>query len=103
MPVASVKDLMAMKLKVLAERGELRDYYDVMQIDQHGGVSVEDGVAYYLDRYRLDHASDALAHLIRALGYLEDADEDEALPVSKAELAAWWRGRQAELIRNLGT
>jgi predicted nucleotidyltransferase component of viral defense system len=102
-PVASVKDLMAMKLKVLAERGELRDYYDVMQIDQHGGVSVEDGVAYYLDRYRLDHASDALAHLIRALGYLEDADEDEALPVSKAELAAWWRGRQAELIRNLGT
>lgn len=101
-PVAGLKDLMAMKLKVLAERGELRDYYDVMQIDQHGGISVEDGIALYLERYGLDRASDALPHLIRALGYLADAEEDEQLPISKAELAAWWGRRQVELIRNLG-
>lgn len=100
--VAGLKDLMAMKLKVLAERGELRDYYDVMRIEQQGGLSLEDGVALYLDRYGLDRASDALPHLIRALGYLDDADEDESLPVNKAELAQWWHRRQAELIRNLG-
>jgi hypothetical protein len=100
--IAGLKDLMAMKLKVLAERGELRDYFDVMRIEQQTGLSVEDGVALYLDRYGLDRASDALPHLIRALGYLDDADEDDALPMSKVELAQWWQRRQAELIRNLG-
>lgn len=52
--------------------------------------------------YGIDRASDALPHLFRPLGYLDDADEDESLPMSKAELAQWWRRRQAELIRNLG-
>lgn len=101
-PVAGLKDLIAMKLKALAERGELRDYYDVMQIDQQGGISVEDGIALYLQRYGLDRASDALPHLIRALGYLEDTDEDEQLPITKTQLNSWWRQRQARLIRNLG-
>lgn len=101
--VAGLKDLIAMKLKVLAERGELRDYYDIRQIDLHGGISVEDGIALYLERYDLDRASDALPHLIRALGYLDDVGEDEQLPVSKAELVAWWRRRQAQLIRNLSS
>jgi len=101
--VAGMKDLMAMKLKVLAERGELRDYYDVKCIDERGSVSLEDGVAYFLRRFGLDRASDALPHLVRAMGYLDDADVDESLPMSKGELAAWWRGRQVRLLRNLGT
>jgi predicted nucleotidyltransferase component of viral defense system len=100
--VAGLKDLMAMKLKVLAERGELRDYYDVMRIEQDGGVSVEDGIAYYLERYGLDRASAALTHLIRALGHLGDVDDDEALPISKESLADWWSRRQAQLVANLG-
>jgi hypothetical protein len=100
--VAGLKDLMAMKLKVLAERGELRDYYDVMRIEQDGGVSVEDGIAYYLERYGLDGASAALTHLIRALGHLGDVDDDEAVPMRKASLAAWWGRRQARVVANLG-
>lgn len=101
--VARMKDLMAMKLKVLAERGELRDYYDVKCIDEDGSVSLEDGVAFFLRRYGLDRASDALPHLVRALGYLDDVEEDESLPMSKAELARWWQARQVELLGNLGT
>jgi predicted nucleotidyltransferase component of viral defense system len=100
-PLASLRDIMAMKLKVLAERGELRDYYDVMQIDERGGVSVEDGIALFLERYGLDAASEPLHHLIRSLGYLDDCEDDEEVPISKHELAAWWRKRQAEVIRNL--
>jgi len=102
-PVAGLKDLMATKLKVLAERGELRDYYDVKCIDEHGEVSLEDGVALFLMRYGLSRASDALPHLVRALGYLDDVADDESLPTSKTELAAWWRIRQAKLLRNLAT
>lgn len=100
--VAGLKDLLAMKLKVLAERGAMRDYFDVMAIDEQSPLTVEDGVALFLERYRLDPSSGALKALIGAMGYLEDVEEDEALPLAKGELEAWWRRRQAALIRNLG-
>lgn len=100
--VAGLEDLLAMKLKVLGERGEMRDYFDVKAIDEHSPLSVEDGIALFLERYRLDPSSGALKALIRAMGYLEDVEEDEALPTTKDELEAWWQRRQAELIRNLG-
>jgi hypothetical protein len=32
--VASVEDIMAMKLKVIMDRGELRDYFDLMAIEE---------------------------------------------------------------------
>lgn len=99
--VADIRDLMAMKLKVLAERGELRDYYDVKEIEEREGVSLEDGIALFRERYGLDHASPAIRQLILALGYLDDCDEDESLPMGKSELADWWRRRHAKLIRNL--
>ncbi|MGH2845302.1 MAG: hypothetical protein ACRDL0_04650 [Thermoleophilaceae bacterium] len=38
-----------------------------MRIEQDGGVSVEDGIAYHLDRYGLDRASGAVTHLVSAL------------------------------------
>lgn len=101
--VASMADLMAMKLKVLAERGELRDYFDVMTIDQHGGVTLEDGIAHWMNRYGIDAADSALAHLVRSLGYLDDVDDDDAVPMPHADLARWWATRQRELIQRLGT
>jgi hypothetical protein len=42
--VAGLQDLMAMKLKVMAERGEMRDYFDVKAIDEQGAISVEEGM-----------------------------------------------------------
>lgn len=100
--VAGLKDLLAMKLEVLAERGEMRDYFDVRAIDEQSPLSVEDGIALYLDRYRLDPSNGAVKALIRAMGYLDDVEEDEALPMTKNELAEWWQRRQAALIANLG-
>jgi predicted nucleotidyltransferase component of viral defense system len=100
--IAGLKDLVAMKLKVLAERGELRDYYDVKLIEEEAELPLEDGIALFLERYSLGPESEQLNHLIRALGYLDDVEEDEALPVSKADLAAWWQQRQGRLVRHLG-
>lgn len=99
--VAGRRDLMAMKLKVIGDRGELRDYFDVMKLDQEGVVSLEDGVALFLERYGLDPAADALNHLVRALGYLDDVEEDDALPIGKDDLAEWWQHRQVALVREL--
>jgi predicted nucleotidyltransferase component of viral defense system len=99
--VAALEDLMAMKLKVIGDRGEARDYFDVMSIDEHGTVTLEDGIALYLERYALMPTDEAVTHLVRALGYLDDVEQDDALPLSKAELNQWWQQRQPLLIRRL--
>jgi hypothetical protein len=99
--VAALEDLMAMKLKVIGDRGEARDYFDAMSIDQNGAVTLEDGIALFLERYELPPTSDALPHLISALGYLDDVEQDDSLPLDKPALARWWQERQSRLVREL--
>lgn len=98
--IGSLQDLMAMKLKVLAERGEARDYYDVKTIDESRRISVEEGIELYLDRYAVDPTSAVLQHLYRALGDLSDVEEDAALPMTTKELQEWWGRRQGRVLRN---
>lgn len=99
--VAGLSDILAMKLKVIGDRGELRDYFDLMRIEQQTGRSAEEGIGLYMARY--DEPADApnIRRIVGALGYLDDIDEDQALPVGKEEIATYWRRRQPELVRNL--
>jgi Nucleotidyl transferase AbiEii toxin, Type IV TA system len=99
--VAALEDLMAMKLKVIGDRGEARDYFDVMSIDENGAVTLEDGIALFLERYELTPSSEALPHLVSALGYLDDVEQDDSLPLDKRALARWWRERQSRLVREM--
>ena len=98
--IAGLHDLMAMKLKVMAERGEMRDYFDVKAIDEKGSVSVEEGIELYMRRYGIDPASDALPHLYRTMGDLGDVEADDSLPIDLAELQQWWSARQVRVLRN---
>lgn len=98
--VAGLQDLMAMKIKVMAERGEMRDYFDVKAIDENGSVSLEEGVELYMSRYGVDPSSDALPHLYRTMGDLSDVEVDDLLPISLADLSQWWSLRQARVLRN---
>jgi hypothetical protein len=97
--VAGLQDLMAMKIKVMAERGEMRDYFDVKAIDE-GGISVEEGVELYIERYGVSPTSAAITHLYVAMGDLSDVEVEEALPIGKPELQAWWSARQVQVLRN---
>jgi hypothetical protein len=92
---------MAMTLKMVRERGELRDYYDLMMLDTHGGVSIELGLRYLMQRYGVRPENDLIQGVIFSLGNLHDLQEDAQVPMSKAELEAWWKARQLRLIRNL--
>jgi hypothetical protein len=98
--VASLKDLMAMKLKVVRDRAEMRDYFDLKAIDEEGGVSVEEGLSLFLARYGAKATGEEIRQVIRALGYLDDIDEDETLPVTKEALAKWWASRQVAAVRH---
>lgn len=88
--VASLADLLAMKLDVIMYRPNLRDYMDIAAIDNSGGLRLEDGVLLHMRRYGthlqsafLDRIVDRLqdpgplaadpefaAHAERVLGYL---------------------------------
>lgn len=98
--VAGLQDLMAMKIKVMAERGEMRDYFDVRAIDEKGAISVEEGVELYMSRYGIDSSSDALPHLYRTMGDLSDVEADDLLPIDLGELQRWWSARQVRVLRN---
>jgi len=98
--VAGIGDLLAMKLKVITDRGDLRDYFDLMAIELEAGRMVEEGLALFLERYGRPPEPYVVEPIVRALGYLGDVDEDELLPASKAEVEAYWETRQPEILRN---
>jgi hypothetical protein len=51
-PVAGLRDLLATKLKVVGDPGELRDYLDLMILERDAGHRVEEGLALFINRYR---------------------------------------------------
>jgi hypothetical protein len=101
LPVAGVRDLMADKLKVVGDRGELRDYFDLMAIERAGVHRVEQGLAYYRERYGVGPDHVTLSHIVRGLGYLDDVNDDPGLPLGRDDIERYWRTRQPQIARNL--
>jgi hypothetical protein len=100
--VAGIGDILAMKLKVIGDRGELHDYFDVMQIERQAGRTVEEGLGLYMARYGVAPEHVSLRHIVTGLGYFGDVADDEALPVRRDEIVTYWQRRQPEVIRNIG-
>ena len=105
--VASLKDLMAMKLGTITRRGALRDYLDLMEIEKRAGLSAEEGIGFYLARYRITgtQRDSAVAAVILALGEagVRDAEIDPA-GVTKSmhkELLRYWARRQPQVARRM--
>jgi hypothetical protein len=98
--VASLEDILAMKLKVVGDRPALRDYFDLKVIEQRAGMSVEEGLRLYMHRYRVSADDGSIPHIIQALGYLGDVDPDDQLPETKAVIEQYWAARQLQIARN---
>lgn len=97
--IASLPDLLATKVKVIADRGELRDYFDLMVIEQRTDLTVEEGLVLFVDRYQPASPESAISAIVRGLGYLDDVNDDPGLPVERAEVEAYWRRRAPEIVR----
>jgi hypothetical protein len=100
--VAELDDLLAMKLKVVGDRGELRDYFDLMTIEQRAGRSVEEGLLLFLARFQPPYVQEALGHIVRGLGYFDDIEPDDQLPVSRQTIVDYWIRRHPSVIAALG-
>lgn len=99
--IAALEDLIAMKLKVIGDRGELRDYYDLMAIEQQTGRTVEEGLSLFLARFAPAYPQQALGHIVRGLGYFDDVEPDDLLPTARTEIVDYWTRRQPEIITSL--
>lgn len=99
--VASLADVFAMKVKAIGDRGELRDYFDLERIEELTDRRFEEGIGLYMTRYEVPPEHPSIAHIVEALGYLDDVDEDDMLPANRATIAAYWKRRQPEISRSL--
>jgi hypothetical protein len=100
--VAQLSDLIAMKLKVVGDRGELRDYFDLMIIEQRTGRTADEGLALFVERFQPEYPQQAINHILLGLGYFDDVDPDDALPVPRAKIVDYWTRRQREIVAARG-
>ncbi len=100
--VADLHDIQAMKLRAVSGRGELRDYFDLMVLDQ-AHYPTEMGLGIFIEKFAR-HVEDRHATVmavVLALGYLGEVTDDPALPVSRPDIESFWRRRQPEIARHL--
>lgn len=98
--VASMRDLAATKIKVIGDRGELRDYFDLKAIEEQTSLTIESSLLDYQERYQTDDQG-TLVHIVRALGYLDDVGDDPALPSGRRAIEDYWHARQPGLLAAL--
>ena len=82
-PVASLRDLLATKLKVILQRAEAKDYLDIAALLEHG-ASLAEGLGGAAALYGLDFQPSIS---LRALSYFEDGDLPSLPDSVKARLA----------------
>lgn len=106
MQVGSIADLLATKVKVIGDRGELRDYVDLMAIEEHTGRTVEEGIGLYLERFGLTDDHPSLHAIVTGLGWFDDVAGDPHLEAEQGpglfdRVRAYWQRRQPEVIASL--
>lgn len=100
--IAGVDDILATKVKVIGDRPALRDYFDLMKIEEMTDLTVEEGFRLYVEKYEEGRPDPTrIGHLLAALGYLEDVDDDPGVPADKAVVEAYWHRRQPQIAKTL--
>ncbi|WP_298345994.1 hypothetical protein [Ferrimicrobium sp.] len=98
--LAAIPDILAMKLNAVLGRAKLRDYFDLMVIDQRTGYSIENGIGLFLRRYRPAVPDQSVATLIRSLGYLDDVEDDATVPVARQQVVDFWNSRSVDVAKH---
>ena len=99
--IASVDDIMATKLSAIIGRGELRDYFDIMKIEQDRALMVEAGLSLLIMKFSPEQPDQYIMHAVKSLGFLDDIPEDPTLPVSRKVIEKYWRARQPALMKHI--
>ena len=106
--IGSMRDIAATKYKVIGDRGEMRDYYDLMRIETDAGIGPHIGLRLYSERYGVTLEHPSVAHIVTALGSFDDVADDPWLAEAagadaSAKVTAYWEQRQPEIAAWLAT
>jgi len=72
--VADLRDIAAMKVVAISDRGKKRDFIDLYFILREGGVTVEEAIHFYGKKFGVLDAN--RIHVIRSLCYFDDAEKE---------------------------
>lgn len=108
MRVGSLQDIVATKLNAISGRAQLRDYFDLMCIEQTADLRVEEGLQLFMDRFAVDSAHPSVSAVLRGLGFFDDVPEDPGLEESqgrgtRSRVVNYWTRRQQQIISSFGT
>ena len=102
-PIADLLDLGLMKLIAISQRGTKRDFVDLYFICQHG-YSLDDLLARLFEKYPTSYP---ISHLIRALVYFEDAEQDASprmlVPYNWDQIKQFFQDEGQRLMQQLYT
>lgn len=101
--VASLPDLMAGKLTALAERAEMRDYFDVMCIERETGLRIEEGLILFARKWGLGTEHPDVHTLVLRLGNPGGMTDDPLLRSAfgdrlRARLERYFADRHPDIV-----
>jgi hypothetical protein len=95
--IASTKDIAAMKINALEDRGTKRDFIDVYFLSKT--FTLDQMLEFYNQKY--SSLNDHLYSILRSLSYFEDADQDETpnmiIPIEWEEVKQFFIGESKRL------
>ena len=92
LPLASIADLMCMKLSAIAGRGARRDFWGLHALLQSSGIGLEKALELYSEKYPVDD----LGHVLKSLVYFADAEQE---PMPQALSPTRWNDVKAYFQR----
>ena len=101
--IASLKDLMTMKVSAISQRGAKRDFIDLYFIMKKLEMSIADVMLHYFEKYK-DFKPNPL-HALKSLTYFEDAEKeimpDMTAPVQWPEIKGFFEGQKKGIVQLL--
>lgn len=70
--VADLRDIAAMKIAALSDRGTKRDFVDLYVMVKDGGISIDEAIQYYGKKFGTLESNKI--HIMKSLTYFEDAE-----------------------------
>ena len=101
--VGSLQDITAGKCNAVSTRRQMRDYVDLMWIEEHGGITIEQGILLYLRKHAIDFDMEAVRGFLRHLTDFRHLDDDPAMSATfgddiRDRVVAYFRRRATDII-----
>jgi hypothetical protein len=93
-PVATLEDLMSMKLSAIASRGAARDFWDLDAMLAHTQTQLSEA----LDAFARKYATHDRGHVVKSLAYFADAD---SAPLPAGLDLSHWARIKADFVRRV--